>query len=109
MGWRMDLARARKAKEKQTVPMMRHYRIRGNGMDIGKALAAMNTGDKVARAGWNGKGMYLLHAEGGTFSQEGQVMGDLEQHIVMKTADDKFVPWLCSQTDLLATDWEVVQ
>jgi hypothetical protein len=26
----------------------------------------------------------------------------------MKTADDGFVPWLASQTDLLAEDWEIV-
>lgn len=78
-------------------------------MDIGKALDAMRAGGKAARKGWNGKGMYLLHAEGGTFSQEGLVMGDLIQFIVMKTAQDEFVPWLCSQTDLLATDWEVVE
>jgi hypothetical protein len=29
--------------------------------------------------------------------------------IGMKTADGKFVPWLASQTDLLANDWEVVR
>jgi hypothetical protein len=29
-------------------------------------------------------------------------------YVYMKTADDKLVPWLCSQTDLLALDWEVV-
>lgn len=38
----------------------------------------------------------------------GYVAGDLGPHIVMKTADDKFVPWLASQTDLLADDWGIV-
>jgi len=92
-----------------TIPPMVHRNIRGNTMDIGQAVKHMREGGKVARAGWNGKGMWLLCASGGTFEQEGQVMGDLAPHVVMKTADGKFVPWLCSQTDLLATDWEVVQ
>lgn len=29
-------------------------------------------------------------------------------YVMMKTADDKLVPWLCSQADLLATDWQEV-
>lgn len=30
-------------------------------------------------------------------------------HIDMKTADDKVVPWLASQTDVLAEDWRIVE
>lgn len=29
--------------------------------------------------------------------------------IGMKTADNKFVPWLASQTDMLAEDWAVIE
>lgn len=50
------------------------------------------------RQGWNGKGMYIYLAEG---------VNGFEPFIAMKTADDKFVPWLASQTDILATDWQV--
>lgn len=77
-------------------------------MRFAMALMSLEEGCFVARQGWNGKGMYLLQADGGSFSIRGYVMGDLEKHIVMKTADDKFVPWLASQTDLLATDWTIV-
>ena len=98
--------------ERQTVPPMVHRNIRGNGMDFSSALLNLKDGERVARSGWNGKGMWLIMASEGTFGQEGRamaVMGDLIPFIVMKTADDKFVPWLASQTDLLADDWEVVQ
>ena len=89
-------------------PPMRHYRIRGNEMNFSHALAELKNGSRVARSGWNGKGMWLVHATGGTFSINGRIEGDLVPFIVMKTADDKFVPWLASQTDILADDWEVV-
>lgn len=81
-------------------------------MDFSDALKELKAGRKVSRAGWNGKGMYLLHADYGTFSSMTagvtDIEGDLEPHIVMFTADRKFVPWLASQTDILATDWGVV-
>ena len=71
-------------------------------MDIGQALRRLRSGDRVARAGWNGKGMYL----------ELQVPDDNSKmtlpYVYMKTAQDDLVPWLCSQTDLLADDWESV-
>ena len=79
------------------------------GLDFGEALEWLRAGERVSRAGWNGKGMSLLRADGGTFRAGGFVMGELEPHIVMHTADGKFVPWLASQSDVLATDWMVVR
>ncbi len=74
-------------------------------MDFSQALTLLKCGARVMRHGWNGKGMWLFLAEGGMFKFDGYVMGPLQPHIVMKTADNKFVPWLASQTDILATDW----
>jgi hypothetical protein len=71
-------------------------------MDIGQAVKRLLSGDKVARAGWNGKGMYIELQE----PDEDSKM--TVPYVYMKTADDNLVPWLCSQTDLLATDWESV-
>lgn len=69
---------------------------------IGWAVKQMQNGGKVARAGWNGKDMWL----------ELQVPDANSKmslpYVYMKTADNKLVPWLCSQTDLLAADWESV-
>jgi len=73
------------------------------------ALEFLRGGDRVCRSGWNGKGMWLIEADGGTFKINGRIEGDLTPFIVMKTADNKFVPWLCSQTDMLALDWQIVE
>ncbi|MFR9767071.1 DUF2829 domain-containing protein [Nocardia sp. SC052] len=87
-------------------------------MDFGQALAVLRDGGRVARAGWNGKGMWLVLVPGSTFTVEadrtlGQAAPDLvgqtvnyRPHIDMKTVDGEIVPWVASQTDLLADDWE---
>jgi len=49
--------------------------------NFGEAIEALKQGKKVARKGWNGKG---------------------------KNEFDR-VPWLASQTDILAEDWMVVE
>lgn len=81
------------------------------------ALVHLKTGAKVAREGWNGKGMFVFLVPGSQFKvNRPPLMGIYPEgthvvyhaHVDMKTADDKIVPWLCSQTDLLADDWVVV-
>lgn len=86
-------------------------------MDFGDAVWLLKAGAKVARIGWNCKGMFLFLVPGSTFSvsrppllgiyNEGTIINYCP-HIDMKTADDKVVPWLASQTDVLAEDWAVV-
>lgn len=86
--------------------------------DFGWALSCLKQGFKVARIGWNGKGMFLFLVPGSRFTvnrppllgiyPEGTVI-DYCPHIDMKTADNKVVPWLASQTDVLAEDWEIVE
>ena len=88
-----------------------------SGMSFGLAVEALKKGMKVARAGWNGKGMFLFLVPGSTFQvsrppllgiyPEGTTVNYCP-HIDMKTADDKVVPWLASQTDMLADDWAIV-
>lgn len=91
------------------------------GHDIGWAVREMRYhGGKVARAGWNGKDMYLVFQRGypegipinantaqATGIPQGTVCKFLP-YIMMRTATGEFVPWLASQTDLLATDWALV-
>mgnify|MGYP000920153130 CR=1 FL=1 len=71
-------------------------------MDFGKAIVLLKAKQRVARRGWNGKGMYL----------ELQVPDEHSKmslpYIYMKTVDDKLVPWLASQTDILAEDYYLV-
>ena len=86
-------------------------------MNFGSALQALKNGQKVAREGWNGKGMFLFLVPGSVFKvNRAPLLGIYPEgteinycpHIDMKTADEKIVPWLASQTDVLAEDWGVV-
>nr|WP_315243064.1 DUF2829 domain-containing protein [uncultured Albidiferax sp.] len=76
-------------------------------MDFGRALKFIRGGAAVRRAGWNGKGMFLVIIEADGYKVFGSVY-PLLPFIAMKTADGMMVPWLASQSDLLAEDWEVV-
>lgn len=81
--------------------------------DFGFALDKLKSGGRVARAGWNGKGMWLFlipddYAADLQHEPSGKLFTGLPW-IGIKTADDKFVPWLASQTDVLAEDWDEVQ
>ncbi len=69
--------------------------------DIGWAVDRMKNGFQVRRAGWNGKGMWLALQS----PDENSKMG--LPYVYMSVVDGKLVPWLCSQTDLLATDWQI--
>ena len=79
-------------------------------MNFGQALEELKKGEKVARKGWNGKGMWLKFVAYLPDNVE-TIPNDYTclPWIGMKTADNKFVPWLASQTDVLAEDWEVVE
>jgi hypothetical protein len=73
------------------------------------AVEALKQGQRVARSGWNGKGMYLQYVDGADWDIFTMNAGlPFRSFIVMKTADDQIVPWLASQTDVLAEDWEVL-
>jgi len=69
---------------------------------IGYAVDRMEAGERVARAGWNGRNMWLALQVPDHHSKMSL------PYVYMKTADHQMVPWLCSQTDLLATDWYVL-
>lgn len=71
-------------------------------MNFGQALEALLFGCMVCRKGWNGKGMWLALQVPDADSKM------TLPYIYMKTADDNLIPWLASQTDILATDWEVL-
>jgi hypothetical protein len=89
-------------------------------MDFSDALIVCKAGSKIARAGWNGKNMYVVHQKGypdgiaingntadATGLPEGTVCKFLP-YLMFFTATGEFVPWLASQTDILADDWELV-
>jgi Protein of unknown function (DUF2829) len=89
-----------------------------SGMSFGLAIEAMKKGYKVARQGWNGKGMFLFLVQGSQFEvNRAPLLGiypagtvvNYQPHIDMKTAQDTVVPWLASQSDVLADDWVIVE
>nr|WP_113756646.1 DUF2829 domain-containing protein [Brevibacillus laterosporus] len=94
----------------------------GATFGIGLAIYLMKEDHiRVARKGWNGKDMFLVYQKGypdgipinnntaeATGLKEGTVCR-FQPYIMMKTADNTFVPWLASQTDLLAEDFYIVE
>lgn len=94
--------------------------------DFGWALRQLKSGKKVARQGWNGKSMFIYLVHGQTIpynnlrNQAKEVLATtpanedntvkINGHIDMKAADGSIVVgWLASQTDLLSSDWTVVE
>lgn len=67
------------------------------------ALERLKNGDKLSRAGWNGKNMWICMQVPDEHSKM------TLPYIYIFTADQQQVPWLCSQTDMMADDWGVVQ
>ena len=87
-------------------------------MDFSAALTYLKSGHRVARSGWNGKGMFIFLVDGSQFKvNRPPLLGIYPEgteiryhaHVDMKTADGMVVPWVCSQTDMLAVDWGLVQ
>lgn len=85
--------------------------------DIGWAVKQLRNGMRVARQGWNGKGMFLYLVDGSQFAvNRAPLLGiypagttvQYREHVDMKTAQGDCVPWVCSQSDFLATDWDLV-
>ncbi len=80
-----------------------------HALSFGHALEVLKSGGRVARSGWNGKGMYLQFVKADDWILTWLNVADARYPwIGMKTANDKFVPWLASQTDMLANDWAVL-
>lgn len=100
-------------------------------MNFGEALAELKAGNKVSRSGWNGKGMWLYLVPANSYpaqtkaakaywadrqppqsndpmAESSPVMVPYGAYIAMKTAQENVVPWLASQTDVLAEDWGIV-
>lgn len=85
-------------------------------MKFGQAIEALKDRKKVARNGWNGKGMFLYYVPAASYPPLTDIAKSAFNgedvpygaYIAMKTAQGNVVPWLASQTDVLAEDWEVV-
>lgn len=87
------------------------------GMSFGLSIEALKLGKRVARTGWNGKGMWLFLIQGSNDIAKlhgygfGEMLGEptFRDAIFMKTVDNQLVPWTASQSDCLADDWQILQ
>lgn len=86
-------------------------------MNFSDALHALKLGEKVAREGWNGKGMFIYVVPGSNFTvNRAPLLGiypegteiNYRPHIDMRDAEGKCGVWFASQTDLFAEDWVIV-
>ena len=96
-------------------------------MNFGQAIEALKAGKKVARDGWNGKGMWIVlmpslylppyntadefrKVNDRTAKHIGEdVPLDSQPYISMFTATKQWQPgWLASQSDMLSEDWMIV-
>jgi Protein of unknown function (DUF2829) len=88
-------------------------------MTFGQALEALKAGERVARQGWNGRGMWIalmpavviaadkVNERTRRFVKEGDL--NVGAYVVMWTTSGVWQPgWLASQADMLAEDWEIV-
>lgn len=75
----------------------------GETFDFGVALSKLKEGKKVARNGWNGAGQFLALQT----PDENSKMR--KPYIYISPVDGELVPWLASQTDMLAEDWVEVE
>ena len=89
-------------------------------MDFSDALRQCKNGNKITRSGWNGPGQYVVYQAGypdgiainantarATGIEQGTVCS-FAPYLMMRNAQGVFVPWLASQGDLLADDWQTV-
>lgn len=86
-------------------------------MNFGEALEHLKLGLRVTRNGWNGKGMFIYLVAAGRYpptTDAGREIADTQPdglvpylpYIAMRTVTGDVVPWLASQTDILAEDWQ---
>lgn len=87
------------------------------GLPFGLAVEAMKMGKKVARAGWNGSGMFVYYVPAGKYPvRMEQIKGlfpdDLvpyRHYMALKTAQGDVATWAPSCSDALADDWFIIE
>lgn len=87
-------------------------------MNFSDALNEIKSGKKVYRTGWSGNGMFVFLVPGSVFKVDRPPLLGIYKagteiryhaHVDIKTANGVIVPWLCSQSDMLADDWKLVE
>lgn len=89
-------------------------------MKFGDALEAIKQGSKIARKGWNGKGMFVYYVPAAKYPATRNELGTMAEHsdddglvsynayMAIKNVDGTVSTWVPSVNDCLAEDWELV-
>lgn len=96
------------------------YQYPSVGMSFGHAVELLKAGHRVARIGWNGKGMFLYYVPENKYpasrNEHGTMVGVFEDdmvpygaYIAIKTAQNTVMPWQPSNGDMLTEDWQIVE
>jgi hypothetical protein len=72
-------------------------------MDFSEALTQLRAGERLQRAGWNGKGLWIAIQRPDAHSKMGH------PYLYISDVNGILAPWTASQTDILATDWQPVR
>lgn len=78
-------------------------------MNFGQAIEALKNGKKVARKGWNGKGMFVYYTEIGKSIADKDDLVHYNPYFAIKNVNDTVSTWVPSINDCLAEDWYVVE
>lgn len=93
------------------------YHLVGDGMTFGRAVDAMVRGYRVARAGWNGQGMFAYYVPAAAYPvQTGAAVAHFGEgslvpyraYLALKTAQGDVATWSPSASDVLADDWRII-
>ena len=82
-----------------------------SGLSFGLAIDAMRSGNKVARSGWNGKGIFIelqIPDEHSKMTHPYIFIDTTGLQTDNASAPKNRVPWLASQTDMLSCDWKII-
>ena len=87
-------------------------------LDFGDALRALKTGSRVAREGWNGKGMFVYYVPPAAYlAQSKAAIAFFGEHahvpyaayMALKGVEDTVSVWVPSSNDVLAEDWFILE
>lgn len=86
-------------------------------MNFGQAIEEVKNGSKIARRGWNGKGMFVYYVPAASYPPSTDIMKEYfggenvpyRAYLALKTAQNDVATWSPSTSDALAEDWEIIK
>lgn len=89
-----------------------------SGLPFGLAIEALKKGKKVARTGWNGKGMFVYLVPAASYPAQTDAaksyfgeasLVPYNPYFAIKNTNETVSTWVPSINDALADDWQIVK